>query len=461
MTSPPSAGRSASEKRVVPRLFAEVLAPFQSFFRMEASGGILLAVAAVVAIVWANSPGSERYLALTHYPLGLSVGGTNFTFTLHDFVNDFLMAIFFFLVGMEIKRELAVGELSTPAKAMLPLIAAAGGMVIPAAVYLFFTIGTPAQGGWGIPMATDIAFAIGCLSLVRSRVPNALIVFLTALAIFDDLGGILVIAIFYGSGIDLQWLAAAGAITLLLFGFNRLYVRTTLLWVLGGAALWYAVHHSGIHATIAGVILGMMIPVRGRRPPREVLEQLEKHVEEGLNSRSEAELDNQRILQIEETLEDLEPPLNRYVHFLHPYVAFGIVPLFALLNAGVDMRAMSFGDLFAAIPLGTALGLFLGKQLGIFGATWLAVKLKVSPMPGGAPLMQLYGVAVVGGIGFTVALFIAELAFPGMPTTLEQAKLGIIVGSFLAAVVGYLVLRFSKPAAVLPPSPPREKLTAA
>jgi Na+:H+ antiporter, NhaA family len=294
-------------------------------------------------------------------------------------------------------------------------------------------------------MATDIAFAIGVLTLLKGRIPHALIVFLTALAIFDDLGGILVIAVFYGSGLHLEYLLASGLIVAALAVLNKLYVRNGLVYAFFGVALWYTIHHAGIHATISGVLLGMMIPARSRHAPHQVLRELAGYLQGILQRPAEEEdLGNEEIHAIEERLGDLEPPLNRFVHLLHPYVAFAIIPIFALANAGVDVRGSEWSALLSPVPLGIALGLFVGKQVGIFGFTFVALRLGWSMMPGGASGMQLWGVSMVAGIGFTVALFVASLAYP-TAEVLDQAKLGILVGSFVAALGGYAVLRLARP----------------
>jgi NhaA family Na+:H+ antiporter len=428
----------------LPPLFSSVVRPIQDFFRREAASGILLLVAAAAALVWANSPASGLYRSLFDHPLLLGSGDTVARFTVREFINDGLMTIFFFVVGMEIKRELVVGELRTPARALLPLIAAVGGMVVPACIYVALNRGGPGMVGWAIPMATDIAFCIGCLTLLKERVPHALVVFLTALAIFDDMGGILVIAFFYGSGLHVSWLVGALVLCLGLFALNRLHVGNGLVYAAGGVALWYALHHGGIHATLAGVVLGLLIPARSERPVREVLAELHAHTEGLVRTSPDEDLDNAQLLAIEEKLEDLEPPLNRFVHVLHPVVAFFIMPVFALANSGVSLAGMRLADLAQPIPLGATLGLFLGKQLGIFVFTLAAVRLGVSSIPGNASRVKLYGVSVVAGIGFTVALFIGGLAFTE-PRLLDQAKLGILLGSLLSGVVGFLVLRATRP----------------
>ncbi|TQF11436.1 Na+/H+ antiporter NhaA [Myxococcus llanfairpwllgwyngyllgogerychwyrndrobwllllantysiliogogogochensis] len=432
----------------VPALFRVAIAPLQAFFRLQASSGILLALCSVVAMVWANSPWASSYVGLFDARLELGVAGTHASFTFQQLINDGLMTLFFFLVGMEVKRELSAGELRTMSRAMLPLIAALGGMVVPAALYVAINAGTPAMAGWAIPMATDIAFAIGCLTLVKARVGHGLIVFLTALAIFDDIGGILVIALFYGTGLHVEWLLGAAAVVGVLMALNRFYVRNGIVWLLGGVALWYTMHHGGIHATLAGVVVGLCIPSRPTRPGRNVLEELSTYIRDCTQNAEDESMRSAQLLYIEDRLEELEPPLNRFEHLWHGWVAYGIVPLFALANSGISVAGMGWKDLLAPLPLGIIAGLFVGKQVGIFLFTLAAVKLRVSTLPGGAGLGQLHGVSVVAGIGFTVALFVAGLAFAGQPELLNEAKLGILVGSLLSAVVGYVLLRFvAKPVA--------------
>lgn len=421
-------------------LFGVVVQPLQAFVRLEASSGILLLLCAVAALAWANLHASS-YHAVFAYPLAMGAGDGIVRFTLAEFINDGLMTIFFFVVGMEIKRELAVGELNSLPKATLPAIAAVGGMLVPAGIFFACTRGTPAQIGWGIPMATDIAFCVGVLTLLGTHVPRPLVVFVTALAIFDDIGGILAIAIFYGHGIQMPWLLGAGGLSLFLFLMNRQYVKNGLTYAAVGGALWYALHHSGIHATIAGVIAGMMIPARPQRSCREVLRELAAHVNDVQQRSTDEELQNAEILMIEERLEELEPPLNRFVHLWHPFVANLIMPLFALANSGVSLRGIGLSTLATPVALGTTLGLVIGKQLGIFGFTVIAVRLGLAPMPGNASKRKLYGVSVVAGIGFTVALFIAALAFDNDPAYLAEAKLGILLGSLVAGAIGFGLLR--------------------
>jgi len=373
-------------------LFRAAVDPIRAFLALEAASGILLLASAIAALAWVNLGGAESYEAVFTYRLTLGAGQALVTFSARALVNDGLMALFFFVVGMEIKRELAVGELRTRAQAALPAIAAMGGMLLPALVFLAWNAGGAGAHGWGIPMATDIAFSIGVLRLLRSRVPHALIVFVTALAIFDDIGGILVIALFYGHGIAGGWLLAAGAVTLGLVVMSRARV-----------------HHAAPYAL---VVVGLAIPARAR-------------TEAGT------------------ALEDLEPPLTRFIHFLHPWVAYLIMPLFALANSGVDLRRLDASQLTGAVAMGTATALVLGKLAGIFSFTALAVRARLAPMPGGVSHAKLLGVSLVAGVGFTVALFIAGLAYPSHPELLDEAKVGILGGSLLAGVAGAVLLRLT------------------
>ncbi len=424
-------------------LFRAAVAPLRAFLALEAASGILLLACALAALAWVNLGGGESYQAIFSYPVTVGIGPTVVTFTLHQLVNDGLMTLFFFVVGMEIKRELAVGELRTRAQAALPGIAALGGMILPALLFAAFNRGGPGVAGWGIPMATDIAFCIGVLQLLRSRVPHALIVFVTALAIFDDIGGILVIALFYGRGIDVPWLLAAGGLTLVLAALSRARVRHGFAYALLGTLLWYALHHAGIHATIAGVVAGLAIPVRARTEARVALAALAAYTARLLEHSPEPDLESDALLEIEGALGELEPPLTRFVHLLHPWVAYLVMPLFALANAGVDLQRLEPAQLLGPVAIGTAAGLVVGKLAGIFTFTALAVRTGLAPMPGGVSHVKLLGVSLVAGIGFTVALFIASLAFPGHAELLDQAKIGILGGSLIAGLAGALLLRLT------------------
>jgi NhaA family Na+:H+ antiporter len=411
--------------RSPPPLFqAVVLDPLRAFTRMEASGGLVLFVAALLAFGLANSPWQDAFLGFWETKVQFAVGDLGSEATVKLVIDDALMAVFFLVVGMEIKRELVEGELRTPRQALLPAVAALGGMVVPAGVYLAFNLGTEGARGWAIPMATDIAFSIGCLTLLGNRVPHALLVFLTALAIFDDIGGILVIAVFYGQGVSLEGLLWVVAGALAVFAMARLSVQNAALYALGGIALWVAFHHAGLHATLAGVVLGLLVPAHARAK-----------LDVG------KPLDTSDLLHVKDRLREAVPPLQRFEHALHPWVAYGVMPIFALANSGVPLAGMSARDMTAPIFLGTVVGLFLGKQLGVLAFTWFAVKANLAPVPGGARWAQVHGVSTVAGIGFTVALFIANLAFSSAPNLLNEARLGVLVGSLLSGVFGMLRLR--------------------
>jgi NhaA family Na+:H+ antiporter len=378
-------------------------------------------------------------------------------------INDGLMAVFFFVVGLEIKREILAGELASVKTAALPMIAALGGMVVPAAIYAMINAGGPGIPGWGVPMATDIAFALGVLALLGDRVPTALKVFLAALAIVDDIGAVLVIAVFYSSGVAWGPLAAAAGMLLLAVALNRAGARRPWTYGAIGLALWGTVLLSGIHATVAGVLLAFAIPVRTRLNEREFLAKARRALEsfdraatvtaEDPNTTVLSNVEHHTSLEELETLcQHAQPPLIRLEHALHGTVAFGIMPLFALANAGVTLDAAALGSAVAhPVTIGAMLGLVLGKPLGIAGFSWLAVRLGLAALPRGSTWMALSAVAVLGGIGFTMALFIAGLAFPaGTPRgeLLDAAKLGILAASALAGIVGSLVLRRAlKPAA--------------
>ena len=443
MPSKPTSDRALDHGRTATPLFRAVARPIQAFFRLEAASGIVLLACALVALAWVNLLGPDGYRAIFESTVAIAVGDAAVRVTALQIVNDGLMTVFFFLVGMEIKRELSVGELRAVRQAVLPAVAAAGGMLVPAAVFLAFNRGGAGGAGWGIPMATDIAFCVGVLTLLRTRVPHALVMFIMALAIFDDIGGILVIALFYGGAIEPLGIVAAAAVTAILALMSARCVRSAAAYAVAGALLWYSFHWAGIHAAIAGVVLGLAIPARARRAPREVLDALARHANDLVQRPSDEELDAEAVLEVGDRLDELEAPLDRFVRHLHPWVAFGIMPLFALANSGVDLRALGASALVGRVTVGVALGLFVGKQLGIFGFTLAAVRLGLAGAPGGAPLAKLYGVSIVAGIGFTVALFIASLAYPGRSDLLSEAKLGILAASLASGLVGALVLRLT------------------
>jgi NhaA family Na+:H+ antiporter len=382
----------------------------RTFLRSEAAGGIVLMASAALALIVANSPLAEAYGHLLHLETGPLLSPKLGPMTVHLWINDALMAVFFLLVGLEIKRELVDGRLSTWEKRRLPVVAAAVGMAAPALIYLALVSGEPGLGrGWAIPAATDIAFAIGVLALLGSRAPTSLKLFLTTVAIADDLGAVAIIALAYTDSLDLAALGAAVAILALLYAMGRVGVRALWPYLIGAGLLWYAVMLSGVHATVAGVLAAAVIPIE-TTPGRP---------------------DSPRS------------PLHRLEHKLGPWVAFLIVPLFGFANAGVPLGGVGLDRLLAPLPLGIAAGLFLGKQLGIFAAVWLSVRLGLASRLRGATWLQVYGVAMLCGIGFTMSLFIGALAFPGDPARIEEAKLGILLGSVLSAVGGYALLRLA------------------
>ena len=436
-----------------------LLRPFQTFFRLEAAGGILLLVCAALALVWANSPWAEAYRAVFDATVTVGIGAAAISKPLLLWINDGLMAIFFFVVGLEIKREVLVGELAQPKKAALALAGAAGGMVVPALIYAVMNVGGPGSSGWGIPMATDIAFALGVLALLGKRAPLALKVFLTALAIVDDLGAVLVIAFFYTEQIALGALGIAALFLVALMAVNRFGVRRTSVYVVLGLGLWVAFLKSGVHATIAGVLLALTIPANRlidaptlAERVRSVLDMFAGH-EPG---RHKVTTDQQDALHtIEHTLHKADAPLLRMEHALHGWVAFGIMPLFALANAGVTFGGAMGDVLTNPITLGIVLGLVVGKQIGVTAFAWLAVRLGWAALPAGISWRQIHGVSALCGIGFTMSLFIANLAFADA-LLLDSAKVGILAASVVSGLIGWFLLtRPGKPAATEPAPAPR------
>lgn len=392
----------------------------QAFLQSEALGGYVLMVAALAALIIANSPAAPLYFEVLGTKLGFQTGSVQLKETVLHWINDGLMAVFFLLVGLEIKREVLDGQLRGAARIVLPGIAALGGMLVPAVIYVLVNLGNPdTLRGWAIPAATDIAFALGILALLGSRVPTSLKIFLTALAILDDLGAIVIIALFYTSQLEVFALIMAGALLACLFCLNRAGVLRLTPYLLIGAVLWYFVLKSGVHATLAGVALALTIPLRPRNAGQP---------------------------QAHSPLHDLE-------HALHKPVALLIVPVFGFANAGVSFAGMGLDSLAQPVPLGVALGLFLGKQLGVFGFAWLAIKTGVASLPRHASLTQLYGVALLCGIGFTMSLFIGALAFTDA-ATVDATKIGVLTGSLASAVAGFLLLRLSgKPPETVKMSP--------
>ena len=431
-------------------LFGRILSPFEQFLRRTTAGGIVLIATTIVALAIAMTLGADAIHRFTEQPVGLAAGGRfRLELSLHQWVNDGLMAFFFLLVGLELKREILVGELSSLKDAALPVIAGLGGMVLPALIYLAFNAGTPAASGWGIPMATDIAFAVGILVLLAWRVPKNLIIFLTALAIADDLGAVLVIAVFYTADLNLRALGTAAGLFAILVLFNRGGVRHPLPYAMAGVLLWLAVHESGVHATLAGILLAMAIPARPAHTPAHFERRVAELQDAFRADRRDEEttddpLSNRRMASIAEAMEHsaaaVQSPLQRIEHGLTPWVTFVVIPVFALSNAGIDLLQVAWREaLTHNVTLGVISGLVIGKFAGIGLFSWAAVRSGIARLPSGVRWRHLLGAAWLAGIGFTMSLFISQLAF-GAPGLVEQAKLGILLGSALSAVVGLVWL---------------------
>lgn len=423
-----------------------VIQPVSRFISKSTTGGIVLFVAALVAIFFANSPWAEDYAHFWHQHVVIAFGDYKLDMTLHHWINDGLMAIFFFVVGLELKRELTNGELASPKKAALPIIAAIGGMAFPALIYLFFNGGTDAAHGWGIPMATDIAFALGVMYMLGDKVPTPLKVFLTALAIVDDLGAVLVIALFYTSQLNLTFLFIGITLFILLLIFNRLGFKNPLFYALIGiGGVWLAFLLSGVHATIAAVLAAFAIPANARVNERTFTKEL-VHLKEKFLSidpdDKQPDLTDKQIHIVEDiraVAKDAIPPSQRLEHGMHNLVTFFVMPVFALCNAAIPI---SFAGGLSAVTLGVAFGLLLGKVIGVSVLSALLIKLKVVTAPKGTTMRKLFGVGFLAAIGFTMSLFITELAFdvkihPEFP---DQAKMGIILASVVGGIIGYLLL---------------------
>ncbi len=438
-----------------PQWIDRIYQPFQRFLALEASSSLLLLGMTVLALAWANSPWAESYQHWLHLPLAVRIGGFELALSLGHFVNDALMGIFFFVVGMEIKRELAIGELSSYSKALLPAIAALGGMLIPAGIYAVFHWGEPTIRGWGVPMATDIAFAVAALSVFGARVPSGLKVFLLALAIGDDIGAVAVIAVFYTADVSIPWFAWAVGGLLFTLAMNVSGVRSYSVYFVVGGLVWLAMHESGVHATIAGVALGLLTPARplDAVPDRTTLVQRGIGWLEKLGDAIEGDDDHagharHRITrQVHAAARSTLSPIDELTNVLHPWVAFVIMPLFALCNAGVALDVSALSEPVAAgVSLGIGLGLLIGKPIGITFFAWLAVRAGLAQLPRGVTWPQIVATGFLAGIGFTVALFVASLAFSD-PVHGAAAKVGILLGSVCAIVAGVAGLARSLPRA--------------
>ncbi|MBU2984179.1 Na+/H+ antiporter NhaA [Saccharophagus degradans] len=439
-----------NEQNPMPRWekkFNKILTPFERFVNRTTTGGLILMMAALIALALANSPLAHHYLHALHVPLGLNLGDWRIEKSLHHWVNDGLMALFFFVVGLELKREMLVGELAEIRKAVLPIVAAIGGMVIPAICYMSLNLNDETFRGWGIPMATDIAFALGVIALLASRVPKALITFLVALAIVDDLGAVVVIAVFYTQDLAWSFLIAGALLTCLLIFFNMIGIRKPSVYFFVGLILWFVFLKSGVHATLAGVITAFTIPAKPKfntltfsNRVQDILYKFKKGCEE-----DESILRNEHLSGLVQTLENgvvgVQTPLQRLEHSFHKPVAFFILPVFAIFNAGVTI---DFGNAFQLfnhpITLGVVFGLLFGKFVGITGASWLAIRFGLCSLPNDTSMKHIIGASMLGSIGFTMSIFIAELAFVSQPEMIIQAKLGILLSSLVAGVAGYLWL---------------------
>jgi NhaA family Na+:H+ antiporter len=458
MTPAPDTPHYIDEPNAVARRLRQWLDPFQQFAQTGSLGSVVLLGCTIAALGWANSPWADSYFDLWRAQVAIGSATAPLTLSLQHWINDGLMAVFFLLVGLEIKRELLVGELSSLRQASLPIVAALGGMIVPALLYLAMNTGSGAARGWGIPMATDIAFALGVLQLMGSRCPIGLKIFLTALAIIDDLGAILVIALFYTDQIAVPALLFAGAALALLVALNKLRVRVLMPYLLVGIVLWLAVLSSGIHATIAGVLVALAIPVRTRINAhqfsvlaRQLIDEFDE-TETGDSQVITSRGQQRAIHAIESASEAVQAPLLRLEHALAPLVSFAILPLFALANAGVSV-AGARAPWASTVGFGVLLGLLIGKPLGIMLFSWLAIQRGWATLPRGVGWKALGGAAWLGGIGFTMALFIAELAFGG-GERLDEAKLGILLASVLAGTIGWWSLRRAlKPATESPVTP--------
>ncbi|MBR5551857.1 MAG: Na+/H+ antiporter NhaA [Muribaculaceae bacterium] len=434
--------------------------------RHHISGGNVLIVVTILAFIIANVPSiSGYYFNFWEQEIRLQIGEFNLfshgghPMTVLQFINDALMAIFFFAIGLEIKREVLVGELSSFKQALLPIIAAIGGMIVPVAIFLFFGAGTDFVGGAAIPMATDIAFSLGVLGMLRSRVPISLKVFLTTLAVVDDIGGIIVIAIFYSSHINVMMLVYAVALLLLLMLGSFMKVKSKMFYLIIGIVVWYLFLNSGIHSTIAGVLVAFCIPSTPVFEPRLYINKIKVAISH-FSSEEDVDLNKRTILsnhqmdwlkQVESASDKVISPLQDLEDTLHPLVNYLIIPLFAFANAGIVLQGLDMTTVFSGVSLAIICGLVLGKVLGIFSFSWLAIKMRLAPMPQNSNWKMLVSVAMLGGIGFTVSMFIANLSFGsaemGNAELLSQSKLGIVVGSILAGLLGYLLLRLTLPKA--------------
>ena len=430
------------------KAFNKIATPFEYFIHAQTTTGIILMFMTLLALILANTPLAETYAHFFHTKVDLAVGSWQLSHTIHHWINDGLMAIFFFIIGLEIKREILVGELSNFKVAILPILAAIGGMIFPALIYLSINTGEVGAAGWGVPMATDIAFAISVLVLLGKRVPVALVTFLVALAIVDDLGAVLVIAIFYTEQIHIIPLTLAGVSFLILISFNRFGIHMILPYFIIGLFMWFFMLESGVHATIAGVIAAMAIPSKPKQTPLDFTKHTKNLIDEYdsypvatdhmMHEKQKAILTN-----IKDRIDAVGTPAARLEHGLHLPIALIVIPLFALANAGITIDFASISTtIVESVSLGIIAGLILGKVIGIFGVAWLSIKLKIATLPQGSTMSQMFGVSFLGGIGFTMSIFVADLAFLDTPELIFQAKVGILAASLFAGLFGFLWLKY-------------------
>ena len=423
--------------------FERILTPLEEFIQRQTTSGVLLMICTVIALVIANSALYGEYEHLLHTDAGFVVGDLEFKLSLHHWINEALMAGFFFVMGLELKRELLVGELASPRQALLPIIAAFGGVLVPAGAYVAVNYESGSLSGWGIPMATDIAFAVGALSLLGARVPKNLVTFLIALAIVDDLVAVAVIALFYTERIDLVALLYAVGCSGILVVLNLGGIRRPLPYALMGVVLWGAMLASGIHATIAGIVVAFVIPIRPKVEPQTFIDRVKESAVKMQKAVADSAdiIHNDRLRALVKALNDgatlAQAPAQRLEHALHLPVAYLVIPIFALANAGIPVHFAGFGAyLQHPITLGVLVGLLLGKPVGIVGLTWLTVKLGWAELPQGLDMKHILGVGMLGGIGFTMSIFIADLGFSGSPSDLLMAKTGILLASTIAGASG-------------------------
>ncbi len=438
-----------TSKNILQRGLDNIRHPFSSFIRAQTTSSMLLLLSTIVALWWANSVYSSTYLNLVHTPIGLFLGDFELRASLKHVINDGLMVIFFLLLGLEIKREVLAGDLAQPENRRMLIFCALGGMICPAVIYSLFNWGLDSKIGWGIPMATDTAFALGVLTIVRKHIPASLLAFIVGLAIVDDVGAILVIAIFYAQEISVMHLASAFSLLAILAIANYAGIRQPLFYIIIGFATWWMTLKSGVHATVAGVAIALTVPARSKLAPGDLLDKAKSTIS-SIQQKTEAvdvlgsRQDHEQVLEVRDFAEGASTPLRRWEDTLHLPVALFVLPLFALVNVGVVFGVRSFIDsLQHPVGLGIVSGLVLGKFIGISGACWLALRYKIGRLPNGVNFQHIIGASLIAGIGFTMSTFIATLGFDGQPAHLHNAKTAILGASVLSAFLGVLYIRIN------------------